>query len=65
MGVAYFVGCKMAEVIEETLGKDTLINCMPRSPVEFILTYNAATKKKGEEYVFSKKVIEILNRYAG
>jgi len=60
MGIAYFVGCKMAEIIEEVYGKDELINCMPKPPEDFFRLYNDAAKKKGD-YTFNEKIIEYLN----
>jgi len=64
MGIAYFVGCRMAETIEKSLGRDLLINCIHKHPAEFFLTYNVAAKMKKEEYIFSEKTIEILCDYS-
>ena len=59
MGIAYFVGCKMAEIIEDDLGRKALIDCMPKPPEEFFLSYNTAAKKLGE-YAFNEKTIGML-----
>lgn len=65
IGPAYFVGCRMAEAIEETLGRDALIELMPRPPAEFFLAYNVAAKRRKGEYVFSDRTIEILEELTG
>lgn len=63
MGIAYFVGCKMARVIEETLGRNALIDCMAKPAEEFFLLYNVAAKKK-KGYVFREKTTETLRNYS-
>ena len=59
MGIAYFVGCKMAETIEDASGREALLDCMPKPPEEFFLTYNIAAKSLGK-YAFNEKTIGLL-----
>jgi len=61
MGMAYFVGCKMAGLIEDVLGRKALIECMPKPAEEFFLTFNTASKKKGK-YGFNENTLKILTQ---
>ena len=62
IGGAYFVGCRMADVIERSLGRDVLVELLRKDPVEFFLRYNSISAEVEEEYVFDERTEKMLRQ---
>jgi hypothetical protein len=42
----YVVGCYMAEIIDEKLGRDVLVETISKGPKSFLNTYNSLVEEK-------------------
>jgi len=63
-GPIYMVGCDMAMKIEETFGREKLIDTV-QEPLRFFQTFREAVTKLGEGYEFSSSTMDIIQKLQG